>query len=375
MNLNLDPVQLTQTLVRVNTINTSNTPGDESHCTRYLAQLLEPYGFQCTLTELTPGRASLIARIGDPDKGLPLAFTGHVDVVPLGDAPWTQAPFGGDIVDGKLYGRGSSDMKGGVAAFVCAAIACSPQLAGTAGVTLIITAGEETGCEGAFHMAEQPGLLQPAGALLVAEPSYNNPLVGHKGALWLKARATGITAHGSMPQHGDNAVYKIARAALALQAFTFDCPPHPLMGSPTLNVGLIKGGLNVNSVPDAAELTIDIRSVAGQSHARIQDTLQTLLGADIKLEIMIDLPPVYTPPESPWVQRVMALAGTTQTPGTVTYFTDAAALLAPLGNPPTLILGPGETHLAHQTDEYCEVAKIEQACELYQRMILDWCQS
>lgn len=371
MTTPLNPVQLTQALVRMNTIN---TPGDESSCTLYLAALLEPQGFTCTLTELAPGRASLIAFRGDPGKGLALAFTGHVDVVPLGDAPWTQAPFGGDIVDGKLYGRGSSDMKAGVAAFVCAAIACAEQLDNSPGVTLIITAGEETGCEGAFHMAAQPGLLQPAGALLVAEPSYNNPLAGHKGALWLKAKATGVTAHGSMPQHGDNAVYKIARAALALQAFEFDCPAHPHMGSPTLNVGLIKGGLNVNSVPDAAELTIDIRTVAGQSHSQIQQALQTLLGEDISLQVMIDLPPVYTAPQSPWVQRVMALCGTQQTPGTVTYFTDAAALLAPLGNPPTLILGPGETHLAHQTDEYCEVARIEQAYELYRRMILDWCQ-
>jgi succinyl-diaminopimelate desuccinylase len=370
MSTDYNPIHMTQTLVRMNTIN---TPGDESSCTRYLAELLEPLGFACTLSELAPGRASLIASLGDISKGLPLAFTGHVDVVPLGDAAWTQEPFGGDIVDGKLYGRGSSDMKAGVAAFVCAAIACRERLANSAGVTLIITAGEETGCEGAFQMAAQPGLLQPAGALLVAEPSYNNPLIGHKGALWLKATASGVTAHGSMPEHGDNAIYKIARAALALQSFTFDCPTHPLMGRPTLNVGMIKGGLNVNSVPDAAELTIDIRTVAGQSHAQIQQTLQSLLGDDITLKAMIDLPPVYTAPESPWVQRVVALCVSEQTPGTVTYFTDAAALLAPLGNPPTLILGPGETHLAHQTDEYCAVARIEEAFDLYRRMILDWC--
>jgi len=372
MTTPFNAVDMTQALVRMNTIN---TPGDESNCTLYLAELLAPHGFTCTLIELSPGRASLIASLGDPGKGLPLAFTGHVDVVPLGDAPWTQAPFGGDIVDGKLYGRGSSDMKAGVAAFVCAAIACAEQIKGTAGVTLIITAGEETGCEGAFHMASQPGLLKPAGALLVAEPSYNNPLAGHKGALWLRAKAKGITAHGSMPQHGDNAVYKIAKAALALQAFEFNHPPHPEMGSPTLNVGLISGGLNINSVPDAAELTIDIRSVAGQSHAAIQQAVQKTVGDDIRLEVIIDLPPVYTAPESPWVQRVMQLCDTTQTPGTVTYFTDAAALLAPLGNPPTLILGPGETHLAHQTDEYCEVIRIDQAYDLYRRMILDWCQA
>ncbi|PAB28694.1 M20 family metallopeptidase [Pseudomonas savastanoi] len=371
MNSPIDPVHLTQMLVRMNTIN---APGqeNESSCTHYLAELLEPHGFDCTLVDLAPGRASLIACLGDPCKGLPLAFTGHVDVVPLGDACWSYPPFAADIIDGKLYGRGSSDMKAGVAAFVCAAINCTQQIRNTAGVTLIITAGEETGCEGAFHMAAQPELLKPAGALLVAEPSYNNPLVGHKGAFWLKAKAKGVAAHGSMPQHGDNAVYKIARAALVLESFDFNLPAHPLMGYPTLNVGLIKGGLNVNSVPDAAELTIDIRSVGGQSHNKILQAIQATLGNDIELDVLLDLPPVYTDPSTPWIRRMMALADTQEAPKTVTYFTDAAALLEPLGFPPTLILGPGETHLAHQTDEYCEVGRIQQAFDLYQRMILDW---
>lgn len=117
-------------------------------------------------------------------------------------------------------------------------------------LSMIITAGEETGCEGAFGMAVSPQareLLRSAGALVVVEPTSNLPLLAHKGALWLTAEARGITAHGSMPEQGDNAIYKIARAAVALEQFSFESCPHPIMGAATLNVGTVRGGLNIDS--------------------------------------------------------------------------------------------------------------------------------
>lgn len=368
---------LTRTLLRMNTIN---PPGNEDQCTHHLATLLTAAGYRCELVEFAPRRSTLVARIGGSSESLPLCFTGHVDVVPLGSAPWKQDPFGAEIVDGKLYGRGSSDMKSGVAAFTIAAIVLADQIRDSAGLTLVITAGEETGCEGAFDLvsrADVAVLLGQAGALVVAEPSGNEPLVGHKGAYWLQASATGVTAHGSMPQHGDNAIYKVARAALALETFAFDTPPHVLMGQGTLNIGTIQGGININSVPDAAHMTIDIRSVAGQQHQQIWGCLCRRLGDGITLRTLLDVDSVYTAPDDPWMQRVQALCqdnfATPLAPKTVSYFTDAAALRGPLGNPPTVILGPGEPQMAHQTDEFCYVDKISQAQQLYQKIILDWC--
>ncbi len=118
------------------------------------------------MVPLADGRPNLVARIGGrPDKA-PLAFTGHTDTVPLGLKPWTVPPHGGVIKDGKLWGRGASDMKSGVAAFVTSAIKAAPRLAGTAGVVLYITAGEETGSAGAFVLAER-GMKGQAGALVV----------------------------------------------------------------------------------------------------------------------------------------------------------------------------------------------------------------
>lgn len=369
-----DPVALTQALLRLDTVN---PPGHEDRCAELLADLLSDAGFACTRHEYAPRRTSLIARLG---RGLPLAFTGHLDVVPLGNAPWRHDPFGAEIVDGRLYGRGASDMKSGVAAIAAAAIAQADRLRDGPGATLIFTAGEETGCDGAFAMAREPHaaeLLGRAGALVVAEPTANRPLLGHKGAFWLQAEARGVTAHGSMPEQGDNAIYKLAEAALALRDFRFEGEPHPLMGAPTLNVGTVRGGLNINSVPDAAELTIDIRSVAGQDHAAVMRCLCRTLGSHIGLRALLDVGPVYTAPEHPWMQQVLALcaahSGLPAEARTATYFTDAAALSGPLGRPPAVILGPGEPTMAHQTDEYCEVAQIHAATALFEALITDWC--
>ena len=185
-------------------------------------------------------------------------------------------PFAGETDNGKLYGRGTSDMKAGIAGFVTACIALAPKLAASPGVTLIITAGEETGCEGAFHLARQSVDIGRAGALVVAEPTSNRPLVGHRGALWLKALTHGVTAHGSMPDKGVNALYKMAKAITALEAFDFNIARHPVLGPPTLNVGWSRGGINVNSVPDLAETGIDVRTIPAQDHARLREQLAQL---------------------------------------------------------------------------------------------------
>lgn len=361
----IDVVVLARDLVRVDSVG-----GGEARCIAILESLLAGHGFDCRRFEFAPGRPTLVARRDGPQT---LAFTGHVDVVPVGAAGWRHPPFGGVIEDGRLHGRGASDMKGGVAAIAAAAVRTR-----TRGLTLVFTAGEETGCEGAFHLVRQPegrAALGRAQALVVAEPTANRPWIGHKGALWLRACARGRTAHGSMPALGDNAVYRIARAALAVEALAFEEPPHALMGAPTVNVGTIAGGANVNSVPDAAELTIDLRSVAGQAHAALRDRLGRALGPQIELQTLLDVAPVCTDADDPWLRRaiatVAALTGDATPPRTASYFTDAAALRPALGMPPTLVLGPGDPGLAHQTDEHVPLDRLHQAVAIYAALIED----
>jgi succinyl-diaminopimelate desuccinylase len=372
-----DPVALTQELIRFNTVN---PPGNEDQICEFLAKLLESAGYECRKVEFAPRRMSLVAKIGVCSASQPsICFTGHVDVVPLGARAWTHEPFAGVIDGNKLFGRGSSDMKSGVAAFIVAAMKMAASAQQGPGVTLIITAGEETGCEGAFHLAASQEILDflgPAGCFVVAEPTANEPLLGHKGAYWLKASADGITAHGSMPERGENAFYKLARAALTIEKFNFDTPAHQLMGQGSLNIGTAKAGLNINSVPDAAEMTLDIRTVAGQSHAHIYGCLCKALGPSIRLDTIIDIEGVFTPANDPWMAKVFDLCekinGVRPIEKTVSYFTDASALKPVIGNPPTVILGPGQPEMAHQTDEFCYVEKITDATQLFSDLIESW---
>jgi succinyl-diaminopimelate desuccinylase len=368
-----DPIELTRTLVAFNTIN---PPGNERPCAEYLGRLLEAGGFTVTYHEFADQRTSLVARIGGSRDKAPLCFTGHIDTVPLGAQPWSVDPFAGEIADGKIYGRGTTDMKAGVAAFVVAVLQLVPLLSAGPGVVLVITAGEETGCEGAYHMAGLGDVLGEAGAIVVAEPSSNQPWIGHKGALWLTARTTGVTAHGSMPEKGVNAVYKAAHAISKLEDFDFNIARDAVLGKPTLNVGSVHGGLNINSVPDLAEIGIDIRTIPAQDHTAIRTDLAGYLGDDVALASVVDVRGVLTDPANDWMQDIFGIMtdilGEKPEARTAAYFTDASALTPAYGGVPTVILGPGEAAMAHQTDEYCVVARIVEAVEAYTQIGKRW---
>ena len=365
------PVELTRELVRIDTVNPTSP---EWPAAEHLARLLEAGGFAVARHEFAPGRTSLVARHG-PGARPALCFAGHIDTVPLGAAPWTKEPFGAEIADGKLYGRGTSDMKSGVAAFVCAALDVA-RADPRAELLLAIVAGEETGCEGSAHLARTPGALGRAGALVVAEPTGNLPLVGHKGALWLEARTRGVTAHGSMPERGVNAIYKAARAVSSLEGFRFPASPDPLLGGATLNVGTIRGGLNVNSVPDAAAFTIDVRTIPALANEAARSSLAGVLGPEVELRTLVDVSSLRADPGDAWVNEVFEVAtarlGSRPSPASAPYFTDASELTPALGGVPTVILGPGELHLAHQTDEWCLVSRIEEAAEMFRELAGRW---
>jgi succinyl-diaminopimelate desuccinylase len=223
--------------------------------------------------------------------------------VPLGEAEWTREPLGGEVDGDRLYGRGASDMKAGLAGIVTAAERLAALGTGDPGLEVVLCAGEETGCAGARRLVDS-GALGDAGAGLVAEPTSNYPCVAHKGVVWLDASTSGRSAHGSMPHLGDNAVYKLARAVAALEDFRFDGHEHPLLGSATLSVGTIAGGVNINSVPDRAVAGIDVRPVPGLEGAEVEERLAGLLGAEVRVTRRLDLSPVATDPGDAWVREV-----------------------------------------------------------------------
>jgi succinyl-diaminopimelate desuccinylase len=368
-----DPIALTRTLLRFDTIN---PPGRERDCARHAGAMLQEWGFKVDYHEYADMRTSVIARTGGSDAKPPLCLTGHLDVVPLGARAWTRNPFEGETDGDRLYGRGSSDMKAGVAAMLLAARSMAKKLSGTPGIVLVLTAAEENGCIGSKHLSEQKRLMGKAGAIVVGEPTSNYPLVGHKGSVKFYARYKGVSAHGSMPHLGVNAIYKAAKALGKLEGFDFGVRAHPVMGSPTLNVGTIEGGNTVNAVPDAASIGVDIRTVPGMDHAALLRRLGTVL-ENAEFDIFSNLPPVWTEPEHEWVQRVFEICkpyvGAAPEPRTAPYMTDAANLLKVYAGAPTVVLGPGEAAMAHQTDEYCSMERIRQAVAIYEALIRDWC--
>lgn len=368
-----NPVELTRALVGYDTIN---PPGGERECAAHLADLLDQAGFQVDTYEFADRRASVVARLPGHGGSGCLCFTGHIDVVPLGLQPWTHDPFAGEIVGDKMYGRGTSDMKAGVACFVIAALRLLETGEDRPEIVLVITAGEETGCEGAVHLAATDGALGAADAVIVAEPTANYPVIGHKGALWLRAITEGVTAHGATPEYGVNAIYKAARAIGKLEDFGFNIAPHGLLGSPSLNVSTVSGGINFNSVPDRTEISIDIRTVPGQLHDGLLTELEGYLGEDVKFERVVDVPSMATNADHPWIRDVFAMLAPTlreePAPRGAPYFTDAAVLTPAYGGAPTVILGPGEPQMAHQTDEYCLVSNLEPAIEAYMQISRRW---
>ena len=370
-----DAVSLTRDLLHFDTVN---PPGQERDCARWSGALLEEWGYKVDYHEFEEGRTSVVARAGGSDKKAPLCMTGHLDVVPLGTRKWSKDPFTGEADGGKLFGRGSSDMKAGIAGMLVAARTFAKKLHNTPGVVLVLTASEENGCVGSRHLANLPKLMGKAGAIVVGEPTSNYPMVGHKGSIKLHASFKGVSAHGSMPQLGVNAIYKAAKAITKLEQFQFGIPEHPVMGLPTMNVGTVEGGSGVNLVPDLADIGIDIRTVPGTDHAALLARLKNLL-EDGEMTVFADAPAVWTEPDEEWVQRVFALCkpilNETPVGRTMPYMTDAANLRKVYNGAPTLILGPGEAAMAHQTDEYCNIERIRQSVAIYEAIIEDWCKA
>jgi succinyl-diaminopimelate desuccinylase len=368
-----DVVSLTKKLLSFNTIN---PPGQEEEIAKFSGEFLAEHDFHTEYYTFEKGRLHLIAERGLSPENPPIVLSGHFDTVPLGTKKWVIDPFAGKVAEGKIGGRGSSDMKGGLAAMMLASVQAFEEKPPEGGIRLIFTAAEELGCIGAQQLArviKNPGI---ASAIIVGEPTANIPYIAHKGALYLNAVASGKTAHSSMPELGVNAIYKAAKSVIKIMNFSFDSEKDPLLGFPTINVGKINGGMNINSVPDHAEFTIDIRSTTRIDHAVILSKLGLELGNDTILETLVDLKPVFTDEKDPFVVLVYDACGVNRSdknyPRALPYLTDGSVLQRIYNGVPTVILGPGQPEMAHQTDEFCYIKNLEDSVNIYKKIIMKW---
>ena len=376
----LESVRFLKELLQINSVN---PPGNEELVARAIAEKLQENGIEYTIRPLGPNRAYLVATLKGKGNKKSLVFSGHMDTVPPGDIPWEHEPFKAEEVEGVIYGRGASDMKGGLAALTMAMIEIAHSGVALEGdLVLAATAGEEVDSLGARAMVED-GVLKDAGAMIIGEPSNGEIFVAHKGALWIEVLSYGKTAHGSMPELGINAIDNMVTFINALSnKFKFNYKEDTLLGGPTINLGTISGGVRTNVVPDMCRLQIDMRTVPGQNHQEILSDIKGLLkeiegssNAKFDLNILNDLVAVGTSIENPLIQLALSTAEELfnreyKSKG-VRFYTDASTFVPGLGNNlPVLIYGPGNETMAHKPNEYVEVSKYVDSIKFYKEVAL-----
>lgn len=365
-----EAVLLTQQIVRMPT-----TPSHgQNEVAELLADRLDAAGFAVTSHPGPGGNTEVVARLGDPD--LPsLCLAAHLDTVPVVEQDWSQDPFGGTLTEDRLWGRGSSDMKAGAAALVLAAVdrARSARL-GRTPLSLVLTSEEELGCLGAARLAEDRAALPPVAALVVAEPTSNRPLLGHRGAVWVDLDAAGRSCHASTPHLGENAIDKLVRSVQLVHDWVAQHPStHEVLGDRTMSVGRIEGGVLRNIVPDRATAQLDFRVSDPDEVTALAQALDDEIGDLSRVTRVLALPPVAAEWDDPFVRQVRDIAGPhvdgPLVPAAARFFTDASVLTPALGSPPTVIWGPGSADLAHVVDEWCSAREIVTATHMYGELI------
>ncbi len=335
----------------------------EMRYARLLAGELEARGFDITWHEPTAGRPNFVARRGPPHPRRRLLVEAHLDT--QGVEGMTVDPFAGTVRDGRLYGRGACDQKGPTAAALFALDGGVLDALAAAGVELLFAGamGEERGNRGAEQLVD---IGLGADEALILEPTELHVVHAHKGAFWFEIEVRGRAGHGSAPEGGVNAVegmlevLQVVREQVRQAAAT----THPLLGRPTVNFGVIRGGASINVVPDRCVMEVDRRTLPGEEHEVILDFIRAglrrlqeagrITGWEIR--IIKDGTPFATAGDSPLVQRLLASCascGMTARAEGAAWFSDAGPFARTCRE--VAVFGPGSIRQAHTVDEYIEL--------------------
>jgi len=360
-----------------------NPPGDTSEVIGVVEKMLEPLGFE-RLRKFEPekGIVSLVGEWGDRG-GRSLVWNGHIDVVPTGEeSSWSHHPFAGDVDDGRLYGRGICDMKGGLAALLSAVSTLQRARLEPSGKLMVqAVADEETlGPLGTAHVLEADDTH--ADAAICGEPTSLVPVVAAKGLQWWEVTVLGRSCHASTPELGYNAIDGMADVLVALRNLDLTAE-HPLVGHPTLSVGTIEGGTKINTVADRATITADRRMIPGEDPGAVEASLHEAIArsgiTDPKARIEARVIQRAEPSEIAAQDEVVSAAcraseivlGRAVEPAGMAGTTDARFLIN-ARSIPTVIWGPGNIEQAHTVDEYVEIDQLQRAAKAYALMLTDF---
>jgi acetylornithine deacetylase/succinyl-diaminopimelate desuccinylase-like protein len=365
-------VELLQDLVAIPSVNPQGNPGTEfvgeQAMGEYVAAFLRQIGAEVSLQPVEMGRPNVIASFTPDKPAAHLAFAPHLDTVSV--AGMTIPPFDPAIRDGKLFGRGSTDTKGPMAAALWALhewAQSSARANSHIRWSFLALMGEEAGNDGA-HVVADKGFASDL--TLVLEPTQLGVVTAQKGVLWMEADTTGVACHGATPEQGRNAIYAMRRV---LEVIEEKIIPglgryaHAKLGSPTLNVGTITGGSKINIVPDRCRIELDCRMVPGMDSETFRQQLEADLDAvapGTAVHLQRQSKPLDTDESLPWVQR---LGNTARGLTTAPWFSDASVLSAP--HCPAICIGPGSIAQAHTKDEFILLRDLEDGTDFFRRWI------
>jgi acetylornithine deacetylase/succinyl-diaminopimelate desuccinylase family protein len=368
-------VELTRALVSV---DTRNPPGNERPIEEVVRDALSGRPARWSSLEPRPGRLSLVAELEHPEGPRPgrpvLIVNGHLDVVPVDAGAWSRDPFDPVVVDGRIYGRGSADMKGGLAAAIRALDTLTAAgIAPACDVVFHFVADEERGGQFGTQALLDAGFIH-GDACLVPEPTGLELCIAERGLLHGYVHVTGRAGHGSRPRDAVSAIEHAARLVVALHAADFGDADHPLLGTPTANIGTIRGGTTINSVAESCTFGIDRRILPGatveSTEAGIREMIERtgIDGLVYSLEVDNFGEASELPAAHPWVGIVgdAVLKAIGRRPGKIgmTFTTDARFVRNQAGIP-AVVCGPGEVAQAHTVDEWVSVEQLVDACAAY----------
>jgi succinyl-diaminopimelate desuccinylase len=362
--------ELNELLQRLIQIKSVNPPGNEKEIANFIKGLLLKNDIPSKLIPLEEGRSSVLAKIeGKEERNITLC--GHLDTIRVKEEDWSRPPFQGLIENGKMYGRGTSDMKGGVAASIYSLIllkrrGITPQKK----VQLALTADEEWGYRGAKTLVDQ-GFFDQTDFLIITEPTNLQVAVGEKGEVWIKAKFYGKSAHGSTPELGVNTVIPGSKFVLEVsEEYKKLFNPDPLWGNNSINIGQFHGGVQVNVVPNYSEVQLDFRVISEEDKKRALELVRKKgrdiaeeFGVQFKEEIFNCHPPIFTSLDNLYIQKFMQVAGVKEAT-IVKYCTDGGTII-PEKKIPFIIFGPGDIAQAHQNDEYIELESLYQSVDTF----------
>jgi succinyl-diaminopimelate desuccinylase len=374
-------IEFAQTLVRVPSVHDPASGRREEPVATLVAEQMRRFGWTPLIDEVEPGRPNVIAVIDGGQPGPTLMFEGHTDVVMEGDLDdWTVDPFGAEIIDGRLYGRGAADMKSGVAAMLFAAhdVAAGGSFPGRIVVGALVD--EEGMMLGAKHFVATGRGAAIDGAIC-CEPEAGEVCNVSKGALRLRVNLHGKMAHGAMPHQGRNPTLAVGALLTAVGALEADLqrthPEHPALGRVYVTPTVVRAGdpVQMNVIPATASVWLDVRTIPGVDHgalvdevARCADAAAEPHGVKAVVDVIDDRPAVHTPADSALVQALCraheAVTGEPARLGGVPGATDGTVLTS-RGGIPTVVYGPGGKWIAHQADEFVEIDEIVRCAQVY----------